>query len=216
MNETQEHWDRHYGERERFWSGRVNQRLAEIATPLAPGRALDLGCGEGADAIWLAARGWRVVAVDVSEVALQRATTEAEAHGVADRIDFVHHDLSAAFPAGVFDLVSAQFLHSTIELDRPRIMRRAAAAVAAGGVLVIVDHGAGPSWANDEKHHGDHPHHRDHPHVFPSVQDVLDGLDLPAAVWQRLRVGTADRKAARPDGIEGTWVDNLIVLRRRV
>jgi SAM-dependent methyltransferase len=207
VNETQEHWDHHYGQRERVWSGRVNQRLAEIAAPLPPGRALDLGCGEGGDAVWLAERGWHVVAVDVSEVALQRATAEARARGVADRIDFVHHDLSATFPAGVFDLVSAQFLHSTIELDRPRILQRAAAAVAGGGVLAVVDHGSAPPTANEEAHRH---------HEFPSTQEVLDGLDLPAADWEPACVGAADRHGARPDGTEGTWVDNVIVLRRRV
>ncbi len=206
MNDTQEHWDRHYGERDRIWSGRVNKRLAEIAAPLPPGKALDLGCGEGADAVWLAERGWHVVAADVSEVALQRAMAEAQIRGVADRTDFVHHDLSATFPPGVFDLVSAQFLHSTIELDRPRILQRAAAAVAADGVLAIVDHGAAPRTANEEAHRH---------HEFPSAHEVLDGLDLPAADWERLRVGAADRFGSRPDGTEGTWVDNLIVLRRR-
>ena len=73
MNDTQTHWEEHYGERERVWSGRVNARLAEVAAELPPGRALDLGCGEGADAVWLAERGWDVVAVDISETALGRA-----------------------------------------------------------------------------------------------------------------------------------------------
>ena len=110
-SEAQEHWDRHYAERERVWSGRVNARLVEIAEPLDPGTALDLGCGEGADAVWLAARGWRVVAVDVSEVALERAAVAAKSLGVLELIDFQLHDLGSTFPAGSFDLVSAQFLH---------------------------------------------------------------------------------------------------------
>ena len=93
------HWEEHYGERDRVWSGRVNVRLAEVASTLAPGAALDLGCGEGADACWLAERGWRVVAVDISDTALQRAAADADAHGLGDRIEFAQHDLPTAFPA---------------------------------------------------------------------------------------------------------------------
>jgi SAM-dependent methyltransferase len=126
MNTTdaKEHWEQHYGERDRVWSGRVNVRLAEVVSPLEAGHALDLGCGEGADACWLAERGWTVVAVDVSDTALQRAAAAAEAQGLTERIQFVQHDLSHSFPDGSFDLVSAQFLHSMVPFDRPRVLRR--------------------------------------------------------------------------------------------
>ena len=60
-HETKEHWEEHYGERDRIWSGRVNVQFADVVGDLAPGRVLDLGCGEGADAVWLAERGWRVM-----------------------------------------------------------------------------------------------------------------------------------------------------------
>ena len=97
------------------------------------GRALDLGCGEGGDALWLAERGWHVVAVDISQTALDRAAADARARNVLDRIDFQRHDLSDTFPDGAFDLVSAQFLHSMVRLDRPRLLRMGAEAVSAGG-----------------------------------------------------------------------------------
>ena len=100
MPEAQQHWDEHYGERARVWSGRVNARLAEVAESLTPGRALDLGCGEGADAVWLAERGWQVVAVDISGVALQRAADDARARDLLGSIDFQQHDLSDSFPVG--------------------------------------------------------------------------------------------------------------------
>ena len=83
MNTAKEHWEEHYRERDRVWSGRVNVRLVEVVSTLAAGRALDLGCGEGADACWLAERGWTVVAVDISDTALQRAAAEADAGGWA-------------------------------------------------------------------------------------------------------------------------------------
>lgn len=199
------HWEEHYGERDRVWSGRVNVRLAEVASTLAPGAALDLGCGEGADACWLAERGWRVVAVDISDTALQRAAADADAHGLGDRIEFAQHDLSDSFPGGTFDLVSAQFLHSTVRLDRPRILSHAAGAGRPGGLLMIVDHNGPPPWASKLHHH----------HEFPSVEEVVDSLSLDATEWERVRVEAVDREATGPDGEKATLVDNVIVLRRR-
>jgi SAM-dependent methyltransferase len=204
-SDVQAYWEGHYGERDRVWSGRVNVQLASVVGDLAPGRALDLGCGEGGDAVWLAERGWNVVAVDVSETALRRAAGEARARGVLDRIDFQRHDLSDSFPDGVFDLVSAQFLHSTVRLERPVILRKAAAAVAPGGLLVIVDHGAVPPGSTKVPH--DHP--------FPSSDEVLAELDLPSLEWDRVRVETVDREATDRDGRSFTVRDNVMVHRRR-
>ena len=82
-HETKEHWEQHYGERERIWSGRVNVQFAEIVGDLTPGRALDLGCGEGADSVWLAEQGWTVVAVDISDTALGRARASGESPEVS-------------------------------------------------------------------------------------------------------------------------------------
>jgi len=87
--DAKEQWEQRYAESDRIWSGRVNVRLAEVVAPLRAGHALDLGCGEGADACWLAEQGWTVVAVDISDTALQRATAAAKAKGLADRINFV-------------------------------------------------------------------------------------------------------------------------------
>ena len=92
--EVQKHWDDRYAEKDQIWSGRVNAQLAAVAEELTPGRALDLGCGEGGDSVWLAEHGWTVVAVDVSQTALQRALGEARRRGVSERITFEHHDLS--------------------------------------------------------------------------------------------------------------------------
>lgn len=208
MNETQtedpkEHWEQHYGERGQIWSGRVNARLAEIVAPLPAGTALDLGCGEGGDAVWLAENSWQVRAVDISDTALGRAAALAEEHDVADRIEFAQHDLAESFPEGTFDLISAQFLHSRLPLDRTQILKRAAAAVRPGGHLVIVDHAGPPPWAS--KLH--------HDHDFPSADAVVAALELPDGEWQRLRVEASEREAIGPDGERGTLVDNVIVLR---
>lgn len=202
--ETQQFWEDHYGAKERIWSGRVNQQMAAIVADLPPGRALDLGCGEGGDAMWLAERGWQVVAVDISSTALQRASADATERGVAERISFEHHDLSETFPDGPFDLVSASFLQSPLPWDRAQLLRRAAAVVDHGGLLVIVDHGAAPPWA---------PAHV-HEFRFSSAAEVVDELNLPAEQWQRVRVDAVEREATGPDGQQGTLIDNVIVLRR--
>lgn len=203
MSETVDFWEQHYGAKDRVWSGRVNARLAEIAEPLTPGRALDLGCGEGADAIWLARHGWEVVGVDVSPTALGRAAQDAAAAGVGDRITFTQHDLSQSFPEGRFDLVSAQFFHSPLSTDRSYALRGATDAVVPGGLLLIVDHGSTPSWG------GDH-----HEHRLPSLPEVVDGMNLNPGQWEKVRVEAVPRQATGPDGQVATIDDNVILLRR--
>lgn len=205
MNETQAHWEEHYGERDRVWSGRVNVQFEAVAADLPPGRALDLGCGEGADSVWLAERGWNVVAVDISETALGRARDAASSRGVSDRIEFVQRDLSDGFPDGTFDLVSSQFLHSTVRLDRTTILAKAAQAIRPGGLLVIVDHGSAPPWVSKLDHH----------HEFPSAEEVVAGLDLAEDEFERVRVEAVEKQAVGPEGEQRPWMDNVIVLRRR-
>lgn len=202
-------WEERYASKPQVWSGRVNTRLAAVVEQLSGNRALDLGCGEGADAIWLAERGWTVVAVDISDTALNRARAAAAAQGVAGRIDFRQCDLTRGLPAfdagprGGFDLVSAQFLHSTVAMDRAAILRAAAAEVAAGGTLLIVDHGAAPPWA---------PAMRDH--EFPPAESVVAGLALDPRDWEPIQLGSVERAARGPEGEEVTLVDNVIRLRR--
>jgi SAM-dependent methyltransferase len=204
--DAKEHWEQRYGERDRVWSGQVNVRLAEVVPTLDAGRALDLGCGEGADACWLAERGWTVIAVDISDTALQRAAAEADVRGLSDRIEFTQCDLSDGFPDGTFDLISAQFLHSMIPFDRPRVLKRAAGAVRPGGTLLIVDHAsAPPRMAESDNHH----------HEFPSAEEVVGSLDLDDGEWERVRMESTERQAKGPNGEVATWVDNVIALRRR-
>jgi ubiquinone/menaquinone biosynthesis C-methylase UbiE len=197
-------WEEHYALKPQVWSGRVNAQLAANVSDLECGRALDLGCGEGADAIWLAEHGWTVVAVDVSTTALSRARAAAETRGMAAPIDFRQHDLTEGLPDGLFDLVSAQFLHSTVEMDRTALLRRAADVVAPGGTLLIVDHAAAPPWASKIHHH-----------EFPAAETVLSGMALDDGQWQRVHVGSVERSARGPDGQDATLVDNVIRLRRK-
>ncbi|MEW2381888.1 methyltransferase domain-containing protein [Micromonospora sp. NPDC047707] len=198
-------WDELYGERDQIWSGRPNPHLVDVAGPLPAGTALDLGCGEGADAIWLAGRGWRVTAVDISATALDRAAARADADGVAARIDFQRHDLLRTFPEGVFDLVSAQFLQSPLDFPREDVLRAAARAVAPGGRLLVVEHGEMPPWSRHA-----------HPHVrFPTPEETLAGLDLDTGRWHTERVDGVPRPATGPDGQPATLLDNVVLVRRR-
>jgi SAM-dependent methyltransferase len=197
-------WDQRYGERDQIWSGRVNPVLAAVAEQLTPGRALDLGCGEGGDAVWLADHGWQVTAVDISTTALDRARRAADGRGVGDRIGFEQHDLAVSFPAGTYDLVSAQFLQSPVGFPRFAVLQRAATAVAPGGHLLIVDHGAPPPWASEEHRRAE----------FLTVQQTLDRLQLPADEWAFVRTETAAREAVGPSGHGGELIDNIILVRR--
>jgi 2-polyprenyl-3-methyl-5-hydroxy-6-metoxy-1,4-benzoquinol methylase len=196
----QEFWEQFYGEREQVWSGHPNDVLVEEVKGMTPGTALDLGCGEGADSIWLAQQGWRVTGTDISQVALERAATHADDAGVADRITWARHDFTRSIPTGPFDLVSAHFLHSPVDDPRDAALRAAAAAVAPGGTLLVVSHEAVP-W---------------HPEVeFPTAQEVLDSLALEPAAWTVERLDSRPRRATRPDGTEVDVRDSVVRLRRR-
>lgn len=131
-------WDERYGAAERVWSGEPNGALVAEVSGLRPGRALDVGCGEGADAVWLARRGWQVTALDVSRVALDRAARHAREAGV--EVAWVHAGLvEADLPAGAFDLVSAQYpvLLRTTDAVAERALLDL---VAPGGTLLVVHH----------------------------------------------------------------------------
>jgi thioredoxin reductase/SAM-dependent methyltransferase len=201
----EEFWDARYRESDRIWSGNPNTVLVRETADLTPGSALDLGCGEGADAIWLARQGWRVTAADISRVALERAAGYAAESGVADRIDWQRHDLGTSFPEGEFDLISAQFLHSRGNLPREEILRTAAAAVAPGGVLLIAGHAGFPPWE-----------HNPHPEVhFPTPQEVLESLRLPDGQWDVQLSEEHERTQTGPDGRQITRTDNTLKVRRR-
>lgn len=202
---TEEFWEGHYRRRERVWSGKANPVLVDVAGRLRPGTALDLGCGEGGDAIWLARRGWSVTAVDVSATALERAAADAATAGVAGLIDFQRHDLAHTFPSGAFDLVSAQYLHSPVEFPRERVLRAAAGAVARGGLLLIVGHGSvRPPWAWNHE-----------PHTpFPTPEEVLGSLDLSPGLWRTEVMCSPEREATGPNGVRVTVTDDVIQVRR--
>ncbi|WP_327735397.1 class I SAM-dependent methyltransferase [Streptomyces nojiriensis] len=199
----EEFWDGRYGESHRIWSGEANAMLVHEVSALAPGRALDLGCGEGADAVWLARRGWTVTGTDISGVALGRAAEHAAEAGVADRVSFARHDLTESFPEGEFDLVAACFLHNYGDFPRDAVLRTAAAAVAPGGTLLVVGHAGWAPWQED----------REEAH-FPTPEEVLTQLEPVTAGWEVLRAEETERIQNQPDGTPGTRTDNVVRVRR--
>jgi len=185
-------WDERYRGQAALWSGRPNRYLVSEAAGLAPGRALDAGSGEGADAIWLAERGWQVTAVDFSAVALERAAGHARQRGgdVAARIEWVREDLTEWDPGpGRYDLVTAQYLHLP-SAGRPAFFRRLAAAVAPGGSLLVVGHHASDLQTTI-------PRPQDPDRYFTSHEIVSV---LEPGVWDVVTDAAPERSATDPEG----------------
>ncbi len=202
---TAEFWDDRYASSHRVWSGRPNQHLVEQVRDLAPGTALDVGCGEGADAVWLAGRGWTVTGVDVSGVALDRAADHAADAGVAERTSWQRADVFAGDPLPTgFGLVSAAFVHVPPD-DFDRVYRTVADSVAPGGSLVVL------------------AHHPDDTHTGLRNADLASLLFAPDAVtrlldpggWEVVTAATPTRAVVH-DGTEIEVTDTVVrAVRRR-
>jgi SAM-dependent methyltransferase len=200
-------WDERYRSRDAVWSGRANPQLAAEASGLTAGAALDVGSGEGADACWLAARGWQVTAVDFAATALQRAAAHADALGadVAGRIRWVHADLTTWVPADdYFDLVSAQFMQLPAAL-REALFARLAGTVAPGGTLLIVGHD--PSDLQTTIHRPPMPE------MFYTADEVAGSLDPEQ--WEIVVAEARPRPATDPEGQEITIHDAVLRARKR-
>ncbi|KAB1941393.1 NAD(P)/FAD-dependent oxidoreductase [Micromonospora sp. ALFpr18c] len=198
-------WEERYRSKPAVWSGRPNPQLVAEVADLPPGRAMDVGSGEGADAVWLAERGWRVTAVDISTTALARAAEYADTAGVGDRIEFTHADLREKPPAEeAYDLVSAQFMHLP-PVQRRELFARLAAAVAPGGVLLIVGHHPSDLWASAHRLHM--------PDMMYTAEDVA--ADLDPSRWEILAAEARPREITNPEGTTTTHHDAVLLARRR-
>lgn len=212
-----DYWENRY-RNGRAWSGNVNAALEREIAGVEPGSALDLGSGEGGDALWLAHNGWSVTAVDISATAL---AIGAASEQPGDDITWVAADLAEWHPQTRYDLVTSCFLHSEVHLPRESILRRAAAAVAPGGIFLVVGHSGTPHW--------DHPDGAAHDHPLPELptpDDVFAALfaDGPANEspagrldregWTVLTNAIVDRVATGADGTSRTISDSVLTLRR--
>lgn len=207
---AQESWDRRYQESDQIWSGRVNTALADVAESLTPGTALDLGSGEGADVLWLAAQGWRATGIDISQVAVERARTAAADHGLDEQqVRFTVADLSDWQSDATYDLVTSSFLHSRGQFDRGAILRTAIDAVAPGGHFLIISHASFPPWA---KAHRD-PNAGSHHHDETTPASELELLQLDPAVWDVVIAELRPREVTGPDGENASLDDTVVLLR---
>ncbi|PWV58119.1 SAM-dependent methyltransferase [Nocardiopsis sp. L17-MgMaSL7] len=166
-------------------------------------RALELACGRGGDALWLAARGWRVTAVDVSAHVLDVLAERSRLAGVEEHLDLEAHDLASSAPdTGPVDLVYANYFHTTTGLARDEVLRASARSVRDEGILLVVDHGSSAPWSWNR--HDDHP----------TADDLWRSLGL-GPEWTAVVVEQRTRLAHGPEGRSATVVDNVVAARRQ-
>ncbi|GAA2748700.1 class I SAM-dependent methyltransferase [Kitasatospora cinereorecta] len=199
-------WDARYAAADLVWGTEPNRWVAAETADLPPGRALDLAAGEGRNSLWLAARGWRVTAVDFAAVAIDRARRLAAQlpADVSARVDLVRADLLDYRPEeGGYDLVVIAYLQLP-GAAMGAVLRTAAGALAPGGTLLLVGHDAtnltdGTGGPQD-------------PAVLHTPDGVLahlDGLGLATDRAERVR-----RPVARPDGTTADAIDTLVRVHR--
>jgi SAM-dependent methyltransferase len=196
---AREDWNARYAGTELLWTAQPNRLFAAEVDDLPPGRALDVACGEGRNAVWLAERGWRVTAIDFSDVALAKAARLAERRGV--EVEWVVGDvLALELGRQAFDLVAVLYLQLP-HAELARVLRSAAAALAPGGTLVVIGH----DTTNLTDGYGGP---RD-PSVLFTPDDVvseLGGLEVERA--------EAVRRAVALEAGEATAIDAFVRARR--
>lgn len=200
-------WDRRYRGSDRVWSGLPTALLRSEATGLPAGRAAELGCGEGADAIWLAQQGWKVDAVDFSPVALTRVSKYAAQAGpeIAARITTIEADLSEWTPSpDHYDLVCAQFLHVPADL-RATLVHRAAASVLPGGHLLLIGHDRSDLQTGVSR--------PGHPGLYFTGEEIFAQVD--AAAWSMDTNRVVARSGVDTSGAPTTVHDVVVRLQRR-
>jgi SAM-dependent methyltransferase len=191
-------WDDRYRTSEALWSGNPNPQLVTEITGLKPGTALDVGCGEGADAIWLADQGWQVTGLDVSAVAVERAA----GHAGSRQITWLRADFMTWDPQTTYDLVSAHFIHAQ-KADRPIIHQKLAGAVSPGGSLLIVAHHPADLDTTMGR--------PDLPDFLFTAEEIADALD--PADWEIVTSEARPRPVLDPEG--RTIHDAILRARRR-
>lgn len=198
-----EYWEQRYSGSARIWSGKVNATMAAVVAEFTPGVAVDLGCGEGGDSLWLAEQGWQARGLDISDTAVARARDEAAARGLANAT-FTATDLSTWQPEPASaDLVTASFFQSNVELGRTAILRAAASAVRSGGHLVVISHAQPPA---ETSHRG--------PNMITAREDAAE-LALPSKEWTIEAAEEQSRPAVGHDGQPSELIDAVLVMRRR-
>lgn len=192
-------WDERYRGSDLVWGAGPNRFLVEQVADLTPGTALDVACGEGRNAIWLAEQGWLMVGVDFSSVGLDKARRLAGERGVT--VDWVQGDLTTWEPPDLCDLVVVMYLHLPAHV-RHHVFARMAGSVAPGGAMLVVGH----DLSNLTEGHGG----PQNPLVLYGPDDVVGDVDGILAIERAERV---HRSVSTPEG-EATAIDVLVRARR--
>ncbi|MFV2062576.1 MAG: class I SAM-dependent methyltransferase [Chloroflexota bacterium] len=193
-------WDERYASSEYVWTVSVNQFVAEHLAGLKAATAIDLGAGEGRNAVWLAQRGWRVIAVDFSETGLAKGRRLADDHDVADLIEFVRADALTYEPASPVDLVVLSYLQLPIR-EQQAVLGQAATWLRSGGTVFVIAH----DRRNVDNGYGG-----------PSSQAVCYDVDRTVAALVGLDVAkaeVAERRVDTPEGVR-TALDTLVIATR--
>jgi SAM-dependent methyltransferase len=188
----------------RLWSGHVNAVVMDETGSLSPGTALDVGCGEGGDALWLAERGWQVEGVDVSQVALDRAARRATEAGpeIEARLTWTRRDLLTWRPStATYDLVTASFMHLPGG-DRSAVYAALSEAVAVGGTFLVGAHSPLDIGVVPRPHD---------PDLYFTAEQLAAGLDDR---WEVITCEARARRGRHPDGGDVTLHDTVMRARR--
>jgi SAM-dependent methyltransferase len=192
-------WDARYAASPLLWGAAPNRFVEERCRLLPVGTALDLACGEGRNALWLAARGWRVTGIDFSSVAIERARAAAVAPG--QTVEFICDDiLTTALPEAAFDLVLLAYIQLPAD-ERRLLLSRAAAAVAEGGMLVLVGH----DRTNHTEGHGG-----------PTDPSLLWTTDEIVAALSDFAIEEAITALRPVDGAPRPAIDTIVRARRAI
>ena len=199
-DEAQAFWDKVHRRRDRSCQHAPHPYVRKALASAVPGRALELGCGHGNTAVWLASRGWTVTAVDISRIALDAAAEHAERVGVSSRITWQHADLRDWTTERTFDLVAALFLHTLLELDAPALLARAAAQTRVRGTLLSVGHYTLPPWAwNRDKTDG-----------LRCASEIAAALGVHEPEWRTILAEELPRTVTDHDGHSSTVLDTVL------
>ncbi|MDN6745943.1 MAG: class I SAM-dependent methyltransferase [Brevibacterium sp.] len=217
-------WEERYTETgDAIWSGNPNEALVATVGSLTPGRVLDVGCGEGADVIWLAEHGWEATGIDLSQTAVDRAAAAAAAKGVSASFEVA--DVSTWDPSGSeagaehprrggYDLVVGCFLHTRLPDTREELVGKVAEHVAPDGRLLLISHAEMPPWAenhDDELGHGLGHHHEP---VSPNGDFALLIGGSPVR-WEIDFAELRTREVEGPDG-QPAELDDSVLLAHRI
>ena len=195
-------WEERYSGEHQMWSGKPNAQLVAEVSGLTPGTALDVGCGEGGDVIWLAGQGWKVTGADFSGNGLARAARHAAEAGVADRTDWWQVDARTFAADGrSYDLVTSHFLHPP-DGGMAEVTSRLAEAVAPGGHLLVVGHAPSEAFTQLTESHR---------RAMFLAEDLLPSLP---AYFEAVVVEQRPRTTTR-DGVTVDVHDSTLLARRR-